>query len=105
MLYEVITAKGTYYTSSTNDRSSSFALGNGVKLYGNFAGTETDINQRVGLIPDAAGTDRVNETILNGDIGVANDSTDNAYHIMYIVGNTLPVIIDGVKITGSYNFV
>ena len=99
---EIWVAKGTYYTSTTNDRSSSFALGNGVKLYGNFFGNETNINQRVGLIPNASGTNRINETILNGDIGVANDSTDNAYHIMYIVGNTLPVIIDGVKIIGGY---
>lgn len=98
---EIWVAKGTYYTSSTNDRSSSFVLNNGVKIYGNFYGNETNINQRTGLIPNASGSNRTNETILSGDIGVLNDSTDNANHVMYIVGNTLPVIIDGVKITGG----
>ncbi|MDD3877384.1 MAG: T9SS type A sorting domain-containing protein [Bacteroidales bacterium] len=98
---EIWVAKGTYFTSLSNDRNSSFVLNNGVKLYGNFLGNETNINQRVDLIPDASGSNRTNETILSGDIGVLNDSTDNAGHVMYIVGNTLPIIIDGVKVTGG----
>lgn len=98
---EIWVAKGTYYTSSTGDQSSSFVLNNGVKIYGNFYGNETNINQRIDLIPNALGSNRTNETILSGDINLLNDSTDNANHVMYIVGNTLPVIIDGVKITGG----
>eukprot|EP01034_Spumella_vulgaris_P019402 gene19402-24807_t len=68
---EIWVAKGTYYTSETNDPNNNYALGNGVKLYGNFAGNETNINQRVDLIPNASGANRTNETILSGDIGVA----------------------------------
>jgi trimeric autotransporter adhesin len=98
---EVWVARGTYYTSNSNDRTSSFVLNNGVKLYGNFFGNETSISQRVDLIPDASGSDRTNETMLSGDIGISGDMSDNANHVFYIVGNTLPVIIDGVKITGG----
>ncbi|MGH1339564.1 MAG: choice-of-anchor Q domain-containing protein, partial [Aureispira sp.] len=94
-------AKGTYYTSTMNDPNNTFALVNGVNLYGNFVGTETNINQRVGLIPDSTGIDRINETILSGDIGVLGDRSDNAYRIMYLVGNTLPFVIDGIKVVGA----
>ncbi|HOY33143.1 MAG TPA: choice-of-anchor Q domain-containing protein [Bacteroidales bacterium] len=95
---EVWVAKGTYYTSSTNDRGSSFVINNGVKLYGNFFGNETNINQRVDLIPNELGSDRTNETILSGDIGTLNDSTDNANHVIFAIDNTLPIIINGVKV-------
>jgi len=96
---QIWVAKGTYLTSSANDRTSSFILNNGVNLYGNFYGNETNINQRTGLIPNSIGSDRTNETILSGDIGIQNDSTDNANHVMYIINNVLPIIIDGVKVT------
>ena len=50
----------------------------GVEIYGGFAGTETALSQRTDF-----GTGGVNETILSGDIGVADDQTDNCYHIFY----------------------
>jgi hypothetical protein len=50
---EVWVARGTYYTSSSNDSSSSFVLNNGVKLYGNFFGNENSISERIDLIPDS----------------------------------------------------
>jgi len=45
-----------------------------VRLYGGFLGTESVLNQRDWL---------ANPTILNGDIGIAGDSTDNSYNVVY----------------------
>ncbi len=55
----------------------------------------------MGLIPDASGANLVNETILSGDIGVAGNNSDNAYRVMYIVGSTSPIYIDGIKVVGG----
>ncbi|AEA45197.1 hypothetical protein [Fluviicola taffensis] len=98
---EIWVASGTYYTSDMNDPNNSFVLGDNVKLYGNFAGTETNINQRVDLTPATSGANRTNETILSGDIGVVGNNSDNAYRVMYLVGNTTSVFIDGIKIVGG----
>lgn len=68
---------GTYFPTktigtSTDGRSKSFILTKNVHIYGGFAGNETKFNQRI----------TTNITILSGDLGMANDSTDNAYHVV-----------------------
>jgi predicted outer membrane repeat protein len=67
-------ASGTYSPTSTTDRTISFNLPSGILLYGGFAGTETTLGQQDWL---------TNKTILSGDIGIPNDSTDNTFNIMY----------------------
>ncbi len=79
-------ARGQYLPTSGADRNATFALKSGVKLYGGFAGTETHPAQRD---PDAQ------PTILSGDIGQANDSTDNAYTILYLAYPDSSTLIDG----------
>jgi hypothetical protein len=83
---EIWVAAGTYKptkdksgnASPSDPRDKTFYIDtDGVWLYGGFAGTETALNQRV------AG----NETILSGDIGIAGDSTDNCYTVMYLDGS------------------
>ena len=73
---QIWVAKGVYYPSDCDDRSHSFDLPHGVEIYGGFAGSEPetfDLSQRnLGLY----------ETILSGDIGVADDSLDNSYHVV-----------------------
>lgn len=65
--------EGTYFPSADNDREKSFELGQNIRLFGGFTGTESDTNQRIiGLHP----------TILSGDIGVQGDSTDNTKIIL-----------------------
>lgn len=54
-------------------RTKTFHLPEGVKIYGGFAGTETSITTR--NIP-------ANATILSGDLGVANNASDNVYHVV-----------------------
>jgi len=84
-------AAGTYYPTASVDRTISFALKNGVSLYGGFAGTETLLSQR-----NYTG----NQTILSGDIGSTGVVTDNSIHVVYSApGTDASAIIDGFTIT------
>ena len=69
--------KGVYHPTeflgnSTDPRSKSFLLEKDIHVYGGFDGTEARLNQRL----------FTNVTSLNGDLGTANDSSDNAYHVV-----------------------
>lgn len=100
---EVWVKRGTYFpmagTAMATSRDSSLrVLRNGVKLYGSFAGGETTLAQRTTAVMAA------NPTTLSGDIGVANDSTDNSHHVMTLVGRpSAPIdsntVVDGFTIT------
>ncbi|WP_299135773.1 InlB B-repeat-containing protein [uncultured Tenacibaculum sp.] len=92
---EIWIAKGIY-TPHTSDRSVSFETPFGVKIYGGFIGTETNLSQR---------DFNANPTILSGDIQnddnttiAYNNSTksDNSLHVLKITSND--VLIDGVTI-------
>lgn len=82
---EIWVAAGTYYpsafpsgcttcgTASAGNRNNTFLLKSGVRVYGGFAGTETARLLR---------NSHLNETILSGDLGVLNEASDNAYHVV-----------------------
>lgn len=98
-------AEGTYKPTSGTNRSIFFQVPYGVKLFGNFAGNEGSLNQRGNIAPDSSGTNRLNETILSGDIGVINDSIDNSYHVVYPItksGVGSNFHIDGFKVVNGY---
>ena len=81
------TYKPTYQTDLSDARTATFQLATNVVLYGGFAGTESARSAR-----DFA----ANVTTLSGDIGAANDSSDNSYHVVTgVTGAT----IDGFTIT------
>jgi len=94
---EIWVANGTYYprsyptgtTGGSTSRDYAFALKNNLAIYGGFAGTETLLTQR---------NIASNPTILSGDIGVANDSTDNSYHVLVSLNNNSTAILDGFTI-------
>ena len=72
-------------------RAASFGvIGKVLKLYGGFDGTETARSER-----DWA----ANPTILSGDLGIQDDSSDNAYTVIHSYSSTLTV--DGFSITGG----
>jgi predicted outer membrane repeat protein len=99
---EIWVAAGTYLPSGSSARSATFFINKNLRLYGGFAGTETQLSERnpesnLSLLSgDVNGDDRVsNDSLLNRD--------DNVFHIMQI--GTLPdstSLIDGFTFTGGY---
>lgn len=86
---EIWVAMGTYKPTSNTNQSLYFSMKNGVEIYGGFSGTETLRTQRNFVN---------NITILSGDIGIANDSTDNSYHVIYNSSLNNTAILDGFTI-------
>ncbi len=96
---EIWVAKGTYkpiynaadiYLNSIchiTDRDASFVLVPDVKLYGGFAGGETSLSHR---------NITINPVSLSGDIGIANDTIDNTYHVAIGANNLGNCLVDGV---------
>lgn len=92
---EIWVASGIYTPTTGTDRSASFYLNNGVKLYGGFAGTETQLWQRdPGQFV----------TILSGEIGDPNSFFDNCYHVVRGKGLSENTVIDGFLITAGYSY-
>jgi hypothetical protein len=90
-------AAGTYKPDqgggqTVNDRTATFQLKNGVKLYGGFTGGETSVEQR---------NWKTNGTILSGDIGAINNNADNSHHIVTGTGTNSTAVLDGFTITAG----
>jgi predicted outer membrane repeat protein len=102
---EIWVKKGIHYPGPASDRTATFALKNGVALYGGFAGTETARDQR---------NWQTNVTVLSGDID-RNDITDangvvtttahiqgeNAYHVVTAGNVDSTAILDGFTVTAG----
>lgn len=86
---EVWVAQGLYFPDTSTDRSISFELSSGVKLYGGFAGTETVLGERDW---------QAHLTVLSGDIGTPGDSTDNTYNVVYMLEPDTSTLLDGFVI-------
>ncbi|MDB3959072.1 SUMF1/EgtB/PvdO family nonheme iron enzyme, partial [Opitutales bacterium] len=90
---EIWVAQGTYRPGVV--RSSKFVIPPNTNLYGGFAGTETLRTQR---------HIQNNPTILSGDIGITNNGSDNSFHVVIPLQNSL---LDGFTIkdgNASENF-
>lgn len=85
-------ALGAYKPTDTYNREISFNLKSGVKLYGGFAGVETELEQR--------NWERF-KTILSGNIGLPDDNTDNSYTILYIETSDSETVVDGFTFSGG----
>ncbi len=90
---EIWVAAGVYKPDAgTNDRTRSFALFDGLALIGGFAGTETMASQR-----DPA----TNLAVLDGDIGLAGNPTDNSVHVVTLAKPFTDATLDGFTITNG----
>jgi hypothetical protein len=87
-------AKGTYTPTSTTDRTISFRMKNGVKIYGGFIGSETMLSARNWT---------QNATILSGNIGSLSTQLDNTLQVVtaYNIGKNS--VLDGFTISDAYN--
>jgi hypothetical protein len=97
---EIWVATGTYtpsaYPSGCNgcsfSRDYTFLLKDGMKLYGGFNGTETQLSQR---------NISSNPTVLTGDIGQVGVNSDNVYHVVLSVLDDLTTVLDGFTVTNG----
>ncbi|MEQ1743809.1 MAG: choice-of-anchor Q domain-containing protein [Saprospiraceae bacterium] len=91
---EIWVAEGTYlptlmWAGNTN-RHRTFFVNFDVKLFGGFTGAETMRDQRDWV---------AHPTILSGDLGVQDNFSDNAYHVVWINGRSSAMELDGFTIT------
>lgn len=86
-------AQGEYRPDTDSDRDRAFVLKSGVKMYGGFAGTESNLAQR-----DL----EAHPTVLSGNIGNPSDSTDNSYTILYMEYPDTNTLIDGFVLQHGY---
>jgi hypothetical protein len=104
----IFVAAGTYFPLykaadttttgiATTDRDMAFVLVDNVKIYGGFPTNADDVNHTT--IYDRNWN--AYPTILSGDIGSLNDSTDNCYHVVIAVNISNAAILDGFTITGG----
>jgi predicted RNase H-like HicB family nuclease len=94
---EIWVAAGTYKPTDGADRTASFAMKNGVAIYGGF-------DPSVGDLDWEDRDSEANATILSGDIGNPGDDSDNSYHVFYHPEGTNldgTAILDGFTITGA----
>ncbi len=86
---DIFVTEGVYRASSTGTRTESFALKNGVTLWGGFKGGESSPDDRPLL--------GVGQSILSGDLA-GDDSAggfdDNSYHLIRTVGTDASAVID-----------
>jgi len=88
---EIWVAEGVYAPTATTDRTISFHIKDGIKLYGGFAGTESGLEFR---------NFTAHPTVLSGEIG-APGIDDNSYTIVITSGVSENTVIDGFIITGG----
>eukprot|EP01084_Bolivina_argentea_P014977 28001_1 len=82
---EIWLMSGTYIASNPLDRTDCFLSNYPITIYGGFAGTESNINERLPT---------TEASIISGDIGELNNNNDNCYHVItYTKSLTLDNII------------
>ena len=91
---EIWIAAGTYWPDdgggqTPGDQDASFHLSNNLALYGGFAGGEVLLEQRDW---------ELNQTVLSGDIGVAENDYDNSYTVVLANNVDSTSIVDGITI-------
>jgi len=105
---QVWVAKGTYKPGTS--RNASFSMKAGVKIYGSFAGSESNLSERTAAVMAA------NKSILSGDLNgddvitgsgatlsITNNG-ENCYHVVFNNNNGLNTsnsLLDGFTITGG----
>jgi len=100
-LNEIWVKNGTYYPTSTTDRTISFELVRGVAIYGGFSGVESRFDER-----DAVSNSTILSGDLNGDDMITGtgstltfaNNAENTFHVFVTANLTSATIIDGFSI-------
>lgn len=89
---EIWVKTGTYTLAVDAPRTASFVLKPGVRLYGGFAGTESDLDQR----------EAANVSVLSGERGNTETLADNLHTVVIMQSNGVDAsILNGFTITGG----
>ncbi|MPR36204.1 right-handed parallel beta-helix repeat-containing protein [Salmonirosea aquatica] len=94
---QIWVAQGTYKpTTSTTDRTKSFIMKEGVKIYGGFNSGQLNMTDR-----DT--NPATNGTVLSGDINSDNALSGNSYHVIFNDQNGLSAaaVLDGFTVMGG----
>lgn len=86
---DIWVAAGTYYTSLDDDPADALTLFDQARLYGGFAGGETELDERDW---------EANPVVLSADIGREGDDSDNGFHVVRGADGAL---LDGVTVQGG----
>ncbi len=87
---EIWVAEGTYFPDDgTGDRSATFRIEKGVRIFGGFDGTEQFLEERDWI---------AHKTILSGNIGSALINSDNSYHVVTMDGNDSNMVLNGFTV-------
>jgi hypothetical protein len=93
---QIFVAQGLYRPTETTTRSISFALKNGVELYGGFLGTEATPAERPPF--------HSAPSVLSGDL-LGDDGSglfgDNSFHLLTTAGTNATAVIDGFVVRGG----
>lgn len=91
---EVWVAGGTYKPTAIGDRTATFFVKAGVKVYGSFGGFEGGLAQRFNLASPT--------TILSGEVGSALSRVDNSYHVVTMEPNDGSSLLDGFRVARGH---
>jgi hypothetical protein len=99
---QIWVAAGTYKPqvmagNGATDRDKAFVLAKNIKVYGGFAGTETQLTNRVLSTANAS----ILSGDLNGDDNGESNLTENAYHVVISAGDIGTAVLDGFTISGG----
>lgn len=86
---EIWIAGGEYRPCENGDRKQSFRIGDGIRVYGGFAGTEQLLSER---------RLHATPTILSGNIGDPASQEDNSYTVVHFSHVSAATVLDGVTI-------
>ncbi len=99
---EIWVAAGTYYPSSSGDRSATFSIPADVGIYGGFDGEDSllfpggeTVREQRNIDPDNNGC------ILSGDIGTMGDDSDNSFTVLSLLNGARDARLSGFVITGG----
>src|SRR5690349_17402628 len=98
----ICVAAGTYLPTHRHDgdslRHSTFYISSDITLLGGFSGEPGTEGTLVGRDPVA------HATILSGDLGLPGDTSDNAFHVVFIDHVSDTMHLDGFIIADGNNF-